>query len=193
MIISNSQVVPVPSIQCLEYSFKGRPLIAPGEFVIGYPTQNENHPRSANPPEFIPELLKNGSYLVFRRLRQDVDAFENFVKRESLKLSQLPAFYDMNGEKFKSILIGRWPSGAPLSSSPDKDDPELAADPDKINSFGYADDLHGHKTPVISHIRKINPRDLGTDIGSASKTLRRRILRRGIPFGAPFDPQARSN
>lgn len=169
-----------------EFGRNGRTLIAPGEFVLGYPTQNENHPRVANPAEQFPDLLRNGSYLVFRRLRQDVEGFENFVKRESLKTAETSGFSDMNAEKFKSLLVGRWPSGAPLSLSPNQDDPDLSKDPSKNNAFGYADDLYGHRTPVISHIRKVNTRDLATDIGGPPKTLRRRILRRGIPFGAPI-------
>jgi Dyp-type peroxidase family len=140
-----------------------------------------------NPADPKPEALKNGSYLVFRRLRQDVEAFENFVNRESKKISHITGFLDMTAEKFKAILVGRWPSGAPLSLSPDRDNPELAKDPYKNNMFGYVHDQEGHRTPVISHIRKVNPRDLSTDKGDSTKTLKHRILRRGIPFGQPFD------
>ncbi|MGA9845094.1 MAG: Dyp-type peroxidase, partial [Nitrososphaeraceae archaeon] len=172
----------------IEYDLNGRPLIAPGEFVIGYPTQNLNYPRNPNPPDpSIPKLLRNGSYLVFRRLRQDVQAFEDFVSRESKKISQVTGFLDMTAEKFKSLLVGRWPSGAPLSLSPDKDDLQLAKDKSRNNMFGYANDQHGYNTPIISHIRKVNPRDLDTDQGSAVRTLKRRIIRRGLPFGAPLD------
>jgi hypothetical protein len=38
-------------------------------------------------------------------------------------------------------IVGRWPSGAPLGLAPDKDDPELGADPLRNNDFLYeADD-----------------------------------------------------
>lgn len=165
-----------------------KPLIAAGEFVIGYPTQNQNHPRMANPAGPTPEILKNGSYLVFRRLRQDVEAFENFVTRESKKMSESPGFSDITADKLKAFLVGRWPSGAPLALSSDQDNPQLAKDPCNINKFGYNDDdQYGHKTPLISHIRKVNPRDLPTDQGFSARTLKHRILRRGIPFGQPFD------
>ena len=33
----------------------------------------------------------------------------------------------------------------------------------------------------------MNPRDQDTDQGSAVRTLKRRIIRRGLPFGAPLD------
>jgi Dyp-type peroxidase family len=168
-------------------SIGSRPLVAAGEFIIGYPTQNQNHPRLINPADPKPEVLKNSSYLVFRRLRQDVEAFENFVNRESKKISDMGGFSDMTAEKFKALLVGRWPSGAPLALSSNQDNPQLAKDPYKNNMFSYNDDQDGYKTPIISHIRKVNPRDLTTDQGFSSKTLKHRILRRGIPFGQPLD------
>ena len=45
-------------------------------------------------------------------------------------------------------LVGRWPSGAPLALAPDKDDPELGADPERNNAFLYGDDPRGLKCPV---------------------------------------------
>ena len=125
--------------------------------------------------------------MVFRRLRQDVEAFEKFVDRESKKIANRPEFSDMTAEKLKALLVGRWPSGAPLAKSPDQDDPELAQDPNENNKFGYVGDESGLKTPVLSHIRKVNPRDLTTEQGFAPETLKFSILRRGIPFGQPLD------
>ena len=50
-------------------------------------------------------------------------------------------------------------------------------------------DSPGAICPHIAHIRKVNPRDLGTDTGGTNDTLTRLILRRGIPFGSPMlDP-----
>ena len=171
-----------------EYSSSGsRPLIAPGQFVIGYPTQDLGEPRKARPAEPKPDAMKNGSYLVFRRLRQDVEAFEKFANRESKEIARLAGFSEMTPEKLKALLVGRWPSGAPLALSPDQNNPELAKDDSKNNDFGYGKDTQGHKTPVISHIRKLNPRDLTTDQGFSAKTLTFSILRRGIPYGQPLD------
>ena len=171
----------------IEYTSRGRPLVAVGEFVLGYPTQNEIHPRRVNPTESIPELLRNGSYLVFRRLRQDLDGFENFINQETKRLQSIQGFTNINCEKLKALFVGRWPSGAPLALSPDKDDLNLGKDSEKNNQFGYSEDENGYKTPTFSHIRKVNPRDLQTDIGPAPKTLKRKMLRRGIPFGMPQD------
>jgi Dyp-type peroxidase family len=93
----------------------------------------------------------------------------------------------MTSEKLKAFLVGRWPSGAPLALSPDQDNPELAKDESNNNNFDYDKDQDGFKTPVISHIRKVNPRNQSTNEGIAAKTLTFSILRRGIPFGQPLD------
>jgi Dyp-type peroxidase family len=171
----------------IEYTARGDPLVAPGEFVLGYPQQNDRLPRMVNPSRFVPELLRNGSYLVFRRLRQDVDGFEDFINKETKRLQSFQAFADINSEKLKSLIVGRWPSGAPLARSPNKDDIDLAKDSNQNNNFRYGDDENGYKTPVFSHIRKVNPRDLETDIGDPAKNLKIKLLRRGIPFGKPRD------
>ena len=66
-----------------------------------------------------------------------------------------------------------------------------------INAFAFGDDNalahlpndnQGMVCPVAAHIRKVNPRDQDTDQGSASATLIRRILRRGLPYGPPLAP-----
>jgi Dyp-type peroxidase family len=79
-------------------------------------------------------------------------------------------------------FVGRWPSGAPLVLSPDKDDPALA----DADDFGYFDrDPRGFACPLGSHIRRANPRDsLGPDTTRAlASANRHRILRRGRSYG----------
>jgi deferrochelatase/peroxidase EfeB len=84
--------------------------------------------------------------------------------------------------------MGRWRSGAPLVLSPDKDDPRLAADPQRNNDFNYRHmDPQGYAVPLGSHARRMNPRDTAANIN------RRRMIRRGatygpaLPDGAPDD------
>jgi len=83
--------------------------------------------------------------------------------------------------------------GARLKADPD--DRAAAAEKAAIRrqyvDFTFADDLAGHKCPVAAHLRRVNPRDaldpkLGTRdrMGSALNN-RRRILRRGLPYGDP--------
>ena len=84
-------------------------------------------------------------------------------------------------ELIAAKLMGRWRSGAPLVLSPDKDDPTLGADPQRNNDFNYKEmDPHGYAVPLGSHIRRMNPRDTAANIN------RRRMIRRGAPYGPPL-------
>ena len=57
-----------------------------------------------------------------------------------------------------------------------------------VNDFHFFDDRHGARCPFHGHIRKVNPRNLGTDQGPADRTLLFHVLRRGIPYGPPYEP-----
>ncbi|MDP1465627.1 hypothetical protein Q6331_28420, partial [Klebsiella pneumoniae] len=77
-----------------------------------------------------------------------------------------------------------WPDGAPLTLSPDYDDPEHG----NSNDFVYLpDDIHGERCPYSAHIRRANPRDsfVGASSSHASfkATNQHRILRRGSVYG----------
>ncbi|MFN2569700.1 MAG: peroxidase, partial [Candidatus Dormibacteria bacterium] len=101
-----------------------------------------------------------------------------------------------------SMLVGRWPGGAPMARTPLLDDLAMGANRDANDHFGFgahsvtlpltegkddnppaqADPL-GILCPVGSHIRKVNNRDAVNDRGGRRATFSRRILRRGLPFG----------
>jgi hypothetical protein len=63
-----------------EFGERGQRLVRAGEFVVGYSRQNPNFPRRASRPAALgsepsaiaPEWARNGSFLVFRRLPQNV-------------------------------------------------------------------------------------------------------------------------
>ncbi|NNC00939.1 peroxidase, partial [Corallococcus exiguus] len=83
-----------------------------------------------------------------------------------------------------SKLVGRWPSGAPLTLTPDRDDPTLASAKD----FLYQrQDALGMRCPIGAHIRRTNPRDsLEPRPGSQDSLAvnrRHQILRRGRSYG----------
>ena len=199
--------------EAARYAKPGQPLIWPGQFVLGYKTQRDDDPiQPQKPLKLSPVWTKNGSFLVFRRLRQDVPAFWKFMQQTAAKLAQKPGFANMTAELLSAKLVGRWKSGAPLMRTPNADDSDLAKDSLANNHFFYDVDTpklplvtlpdypgdnfpqatkssFGAVCPFAAHIRKVNPRDLQTDVGGASHTLTRLILRRGIPFGAPLsDP-----
>jgi Dyp-type peroxidase family len=130
------------------------------------------------------DLGRNGSYLVFRQLHQDVAGFWRFVDGASRNPdgSSNPAART----KLAAKIVGRWPGGAPLATSPAEDDPRRAAETD----FGYfVADRYGFNCPTGAHVRRTNPRDaLDPDLGpeqSVAIGKRHRILRRGREFGAP--------
>jgi len=135
----------------------------------------------------VHDLGRNGTYLVFRQLAQDVALFRHFVDEATRGLDGQvdPAASDRLAAK----IVGRWQNGAPLSLSPDADDLALS----DADDFGYRDsDAHGFKCPIGSHIRRSNPRDtLGPDGRSAlAAANRHRILRRGRSYGhRPADPR----
>ena len=80
-------------------------------------------------------------------------------------------------------MVGRWPSGAPLTLTPEHDDPELGADPHRNNNFLYREnDDRGFRCPAGAHIRRNNPRD-ATIIGDARM---HRLIRRGTTYGPPL-------
>jgi Dyp-type peroxidase family len=191
----------------------GQRLVWPGQFVIGYQQQNPHDPvqplKAAIP---TPGWAKNGSYVVIRRLNQDVPAFWRFFDATAKMLAKKPGFANISAERLASLLVGRWRSGAPVLRTPLTDDAPLGADKYANNSFSYEnpaappklkpsvgyegdhfpqgpEDLLGVVCPHVAHIRKTNPRDLPTDTGGVNDTVARLIMRRGIPFGpAVSDP-----
>lgn len=183
-----------------EFADVGKPLVCAGQFVLGYAQQLDDFPRLAGPPRplgtdsnaIAPAWGKNGSFLVFRRLYQNVSAFRDFVTNAAAQVNRS----DVPPDRLAALVVGRWPSGAPVIRTPMTDDPSQATS-DRINAFAFGDDnapLHlpndnqGVVCPVAAHIRKVNPRDQDTDQGSASATLIRRIVRRGLPYGPPLAP-----
>jgi Dyp-type peroxidase family len=193
------------------YGLPGQYLIWPGEFIFGYPgaAADPLTPGAIRLPG--PAWSRNGSYLVFRRLRQDVAAFWTFVESFADGLSRRPGFAGVNAEWLASRLVGRWPSGAPVSRLPDHDDEALGVDRLANNDFGFAADASltplaavgrgdwppatadplGLTCPLAAHIRKVNAREAPNDMGGRHASFDRRILRRALPFGpAMTDPHA---
>ena len=158
----------------------GQQLLWPGQVLLGQPRQDPRDPGATIQPTGPagPAWSTNGSYLVIRKLTQDVEGFWRFVRRHAPKVDTDPV-------RFASMLVGRWPSGAPLSLSPHADDPGLATDGDRVNDFAFGDDGSGVRCPLAAHVRKVNPRDITTEQGGANDTFTRQFLRRGIPFTEP--------
>jgi Dyp-type peroxidase family len=196
----------------VEFSKPGQPLVWPGQFVLGYPATDGSSNSGGGPLDSdkdLPDLAKNGSFLVFRRLRQDVAGFHTFLGEQARAVSANPSFSIMTPERLGALIVGRWPSGAPVPRAPASDLKALAEDdlsnndflfttdtpapalrpmvPPPQGSFAAArEDSAGFICPHAAHIRKVNPRDQDSDKGDQFDTLTRRIIRRGIPYGLPL-------
>ncbi|HEY7042664.1 MAG TPA: Dyp-type peroxidase [Nocardioidaceae bacterium] len=171
-------------------------VVRDGEFVLGYVNEYSQRterpllPTSADPDRLLPrdpdgsgsaDLGRNGSYLVFRQLQQDIDGFENYLSRAATVDGHVDKTMR---EVLAAKLVGRWRgSGAPLVLAPEYDDQALEA----ANDFGYHQlDPQGLRCPVGAHIRRANPRDVlppnpGTQ-ESRAVNHRHRLLRRGRAY-----------
>ncbi|MEQ1662019.1 MAG: Dyp-type peroxidase [Thiobacillus sp.] len=186
----------------------GQPLVWPGQFVFGYPTHQPGSPLDPGPnSDGGAPWMKNGSYLVFRRLRQDIPAFRQFLQAQAGALSA-QLHRPITAEEAGALIVGRWPDGSPVSLAPFRPNASISDDEMMVNNFAYAqgtpamtvsdsigeerdlaaqqDDALGQRCPFFAHVRKVNPRDLATDQGIAGRTLTFQMLRRGIPYGQPF-------
>jgi len=150
--------------------------LKPGEFVLGY--EDEAGPDGTRGPEPF-ELRVNGTFLVFRKLYQDVGAFRRYLATAAKSLYGSEDADQQN--RVAARMMGRWPSGCPLDLSPDKDDPAIAADPHRRNNFTYEGDEQGMRCPLGSHLRRSNPRS--TPLKRATAVRRHRLLRRGVEYG----------
>ncbi len=191
-----------------------RPLKT-GELILGH--DNEYGERSPSPrvPEAMPgadplpdvpdhpgwkDLGSNGSYMVVRKLEQDVAAFEEFLRANASIAPE--GTHEDRREWLAAKLVGRWRNGSPLVASKgcplhrlfpflfrkEKAKPPRLPQHDAEaidNSFLYArDDPHGYGCPVTAHARRCNPRDAmpPSRHSSMKVTRRHRILRRGFNY-----------
>jgi Dyp-type peroxidase family len=196
-----------PTVMSLTHSAPARAddLLRPGEFVLGYENEYGKIARSPSvagaldhgnvllPHPDDPKNLKsfglNGSFLVARKLSQDVDGFWQFVTTESANLDRTPD--PERRELLAAKMMGRWRSGAPLVLAKDHDVPVLGRYALLNNNFRYhTSDPGGRMCPIGSHIRRANPRDdvkfkppalLQLPVGRKSLKLSKhhRIIRRG--------------
>jgi Dyp-type peroxidase family len=112
-----------------------------------------------------------GSYLVYRKLEQDVRAFREQEARVAGELD----LTGENAERAGALLIGRFEDGTPLALAA----AEGMGDP-VPNDFTYDDDPGGARCPLGAHVRRMNPR-------VADPAARIIIARRGQGYGVRSD------
>jgi len=187
-----------------------------GEVLLGYPNEYGGYtdrplldraavgpllPAAEDAPERA-DLGRNGSYLVFRQLRQDVRGFWQFVDRQA---GGDPA----ERERIASAMVGRKRDGTPVVGASDEKY-EGAGDGGDLNAFTYRSDPDGVRCPLGAHIRRSNPRNadlppgapglvswakrtLGFDADAlahdlVASTRFHRLLRRGREYGPGVSP-----
>ena len=200
--------------------------LAAGEFVLGHPDESQEIPPTGMPFDF----MRNGTFMAYRKLHQNVETFHQVVKKEAEKYAKIMDIDVPQAiEVIYAKMCGRWRDGVPLSVVPEYDDwvkfgienklhAEDQGEKDTVENlvtqmkyirskeardFRFGDDTLGYKCPVGSHLRRVNTRDyldpsnqVGVDENgiqhknpnaNASLNKRRRILRRGLPYGKPLD------
>ena len=153
--------------------------LAAGEFVLGYPDEDSrDDPKRRLPAAPADPLGKSGTYMVWRKLYQDVALWRR-VLRDAAKI-----YHGGDEHKLAAKVVGRWTDGTPLVTHPDRPDPSFDPAERGANDFRYDGDLDGRRCPIGAHIRRSNPRDaLGFE---SALTFRHRMIRRGMPYGDPL-------
>ena len=169
---------PVPGIA------DDQPAAPAGEFLLGYESQLTGFQYPVPSPT---ALGRNGTFAAYGVLKQDVAAFEAFLKQAAEQTGR-------SEEWIAAKMCGRWRNGMPLALSPDTDTPDPPIPPEMWNRFDYVptpenadmpDDSRGLRCPIGSHMCRCNPRS-GRVAGDGGHM--HRLLRRGIPFGKAYDP-----
>jgi Dyp-type peroxidase family len=145
------------------------PVVEAGEFILGQPDEDDPAPVLPEPAA----LFRNGSYLTYRKLRQDVAAFRRFLAGAAGSV----AGHHIGTGDIAAAVLGRQEDGSPLVGAPHGGDP--------ARDFSFRSDPEGLRCPLGAHVRRANPRD-GNGLPSRFVS-RHRLLRRGMPYGPPYD------
>lgn len=181
--------------------------LAAGEFLLGHPDESQEIPGAGMPLDFS----RNGTFVAYRKLHQNVAAWNRYIEdtaRQFAAVMEVPL--PEAAETLKAKIAGRWSDGVPLIAAPTfaewiafrekrataekaGDAATIAALDRAMVEFTFRDDPLGAKCPLGSHLRRANTRDMldpmlasgdAKKYGGSILNNRRRILRRGLPYGA---------
>ncbi len=176
--------------------------LATGEFLLGYPDEAQETAGGAMPLSFS----RNGTFFAYRKLHQDVRGFAALLDAAAPRFAAAAGLADPAEARalLMAKIAGRWPDGLPVEAFPtaakwraaSAQAGLAAADPRALNAFTYGADADGGRCPLGAHVRRMNPRDALDPLGPAKPggaagsqlNNRRRILRRGLPYGAAGSP-----
>lgn len=182
-----------------------------GEFILGQVDEGQEFPVVTEPAGFA----RNGTFMVYRKLRQDVETFDREIQRQAdLWKQHFGITDDLEArETISAKMVGRWRTGVPLSVVPtwaehqrfmgewgdcfaqsqrkpsnSEEQQRLAKFTLMMTGFRYGDDPDGSKCPFGAHIRRANPRDMLDPLLSdkvGASTLTNR--RRILRRGLPYE------
>ncbi|MDM0108651.1 Dyp-type peroxidase [Variovorax sp. J22R24] len=130
--------------------------VRPGELLLGHATGRGDAENPALDP-----LKMNGTFLVVRKMRQNIDTLNAAMSRLA---------DDAERDELQTRMMGRNRDGTALVPLP------AGAGP---NEFNY--DSASDKCPFQSHVRRANPRD--------GRSYMPRIFRRGMSYGPKLPEQ----
>jgi deferrochelatase/peroxidase EfeB len=165
--------------------------------LLGYPKEAQETAAAAMPLAFS----RNGTFMAYRKLHQNVAAFKTFLDKTAEQFGAVTGIQSLADarETLMAKMAGRWSDGVPLSLAStvaawkhfNIDHP--ASDPKAryaaLTKFAFHDDPEGTKCPLTAHMRRVNTRDMMDPTGKDGSILnnRRRVLRRGLPYGNSSD------
>ncbi|KAF8630219.1 hypothetical protein AX15_003045 [Amanita polypyramis BW_CC] len=181
-----------PAIKGIAQPKSGQRVVKPGVIILGYPGDPVYDNKDA---VARPEFTKDGSFLVFRKLEQNVLYLEDYINKnwttippDIAKKTGVPYLTEDDRKAlFGARMVGRFKSGVPLARCPYVEDKKWL-DPDKINDFDYTEIPGG--CPFAAHVRKTAPRNL-QPIVSKEYLDASVIVRAGIPYGKEISQEER--
>jgi Dyp-type peroxidase family len=187
-----------------------------GEFILGYKDEAFECPEAPSPKL----LSHNGTFMVYRKLHENTASFDAYLEHVG---REFPGGKEALAAKFagrwrNGAPVSKFPTEAEANEFADRwskakadiattrDPLERARKKDafaelnrQFSAFDYRDDLAGGRCPMGAHIRRANPRSaLEFDHEGAFETPgalanRRRLIRRGLPYGASYTPAERKD
>ena len=161
-----------------------------GEILCGYPNLADETAPLADATNRVHAMLRDGSFMALRKLRQDVEQLDDVLSRATEQATKAagPNAPALTRAMLMAKMMGRWPTGHPQAGQPLTPTPPPGP---QYNDFNYDADAQAQLCPFHAHIRRANPRVPITKADAGARPPR--IVRRGMSYGPPVnrdDPQA---
>jgi Dyp-type peroxidase family len=185
-----------------------------GEFILGYKDEAYECPEAPSPKL----LSHNGTFMVYRKLHENTESFDKYIEHMG---KEFPGGKEALAAKFagrwrNGAPVSKFPSEQEASEFAErwnkaKQEIAITKDPkereqkkasfaelnQQFSAFDYRDDSSGGRCPLGAHIRRANPRSAlefnkqGVFETPGALANRRRMIRRGLPYGASYTPEQR--